>query len=132
MSPAPQRRRTVGRIIVAALLALLAANAFEETFWSDSPPALRVWQAIVCAIAAAATWGAWIGARWSAGLALLYGIVAGAMVVALGPLLDMPVEERGGLWLGGAIVLVIGLACAWYLRRVTRNVEIESDAPPVD
>ena len=130
MNGTPARRRTVGQIIVAALFALLAVNAFKEVFWSDSPLPLRIWQAIVCAIAAAATWGAWIGARWSAALALLYGLVAGAMIVALGPMLDMPVEERGGLWVGGAIILVFALICAWYLRRVTRRVEIEADAAP--
>jgi peptidoglycan/LPS O-acetylase OafA/YrhL len=120
------RRRTVGQIIVAALFALLAANAIEEAIWSDSPPALRVWQVVVFVLAGAAAWGAWTGARWSAVLALLYGVVAGAMVVCLGPMLDMPVEERGGLWLGGAIVLVIGLVCAWYLRRVTSRGSTDS------
>ena len=126
MSTEPQRRRTIGQIIVAALFALLTVNAFKEVFWSDGPTMLRIWQAVVCAIAAATTWGAWVGARWSAALALLYGLVAGAMIVALGPMLDMPVEERGGLWVGGAIILVFALVCAWYLRRVTRRVEIES------
>ena len=119
MNDTPTRRRTVGQIIVVALFALLAANAFRETFWSDSPTPLRIWQAVVCVIATATTWGAWTGARWSAALATLYGLVAGAMIVALGPMLDMPVEERGGLWVGGAIVLVIALVSAWYLRRVT-------------
>ena len=126
MNDMSTRRRTVGQIIVAALFALLAANAFEETFWSDSPPMLRIWQGIVCIIAATTTWGAWTGARWSAALALLYGLVAGAMVVSLGPMLDMPVEERDGLWIGGAVVLIIGLVCAWYLRRVTRRAAMES------
>ena len=126
MTDTPIRRRTIFQVIVAALFALLSANALKETFWSDSPPALRAWQGIVGILAAATTWGAWTGARWSAALALLYGIVAGAMIVALGPMLDMPVEERGGLWVGGAIVLVIGLVCAWYLRRVTRRLTDDS------
>lgn len=132
MNDTRARRRTIGQLIVVALFVLLAANAFRETFWSDSPTALRIWQAVVCVIATATTWGAWTGARWSAALATLYGLVAGAMIVALGPLLDMPVEERGGLWVGGAIVLGIGLASAWYLRRVTRRVAMNSSSVPVD
>ena len=126
MNETSARRRTVGQIIVAALFALLAVNAFQETFWSDSPPALRILQGIVGVTAAATVWGAWAGTRWSPALATLYGLIAGGMVVSLGPMLDMPVEERGGLWVGGVIVLGIGLVCAWYLRRVTRVAPIES------
>ena len=126
MNDTADRRRTVGQIIVAVLFALLAANAFKETFWSDSPPMLRIWQGIACAFAAATAWGAWSGARSSAALAALYGLIAGGMVVSLGPMLDMPVEERGGLWIGGAIVLVFGLFSAWYLRRVTRRATMDA------
>jgi hypothetical protein len=114
-------RPTFGRISVAVLFTLLAVNAFKEVVWSDSPPTLRIWQAAGCAAAVATAWGAWTGARWSAALATLYGLIAGAMVVSLGPMLDMPVEERGGLWAGGAVILVFSLACAWFLRRATRH-----------
>ena len=120
MSTITPTRRSPGRIIVAVLFALLTVNALKEAFWSDSPPALRALQAIVGVLAAATTWGAWSGARWSAALATIYGVVAGGMVVSLGPMLDMPVEERGGLWVGGAVILVFSLACAWFLRRATR------------
>src|SRR5690349_2700063 len=120
MSTATRIRPSLGRTIVAIFYALLTVNALKETFWSDSPPSLRALQAAVGVIAAATTWGAWSGARWSATLATIYGLVAGAMVVSLGPMLDMPVEERGGLWVGGAIILVFSLACAWFLRRATR------------
>jgi peptidoglycan/LPS O-acetylase OafA/YrhL len=126
MNDTPVRRRTVGQVIVTALLALLAANAFEETFWSDGPQMLRIWQAVVCVIAAATAWGAWRSARWSAPLALLYGVVGGAMIVSLGPMLDMPLEERGGLWMGGASILAFSLGCAWYLRRATRRASVNA------
>jgi hypothetical protein len=115
-------RRTVGRIVVTALFALLTVNAVKEAFWSDSPQALRILQALVAVAGAATTWGAWSGARWSPVLATLYGLITAGMIVSLGPMLDMPVEERGGLWVGGAVVLLFSLACAWYLRRVTRRV----------
>ena len=126
MSTITPTRRSIGRIIVAALFALLAANALKETFWSDSPPTLRIIQAIVGLTAAATTWGAWKGARWSPALAVLYGLIAGGMVVSLGPMLDMPVEERGGLWMGGAIILAFSLGCAWYLRRATRRASVNA------
>jgi peptidoglycan/LPS O-acetylase OafA/YrhL len=132
MSDTPSRPRTAGRIIVAVLFALLAANALKEVFWSDSPPTLRILQAIVGALATATAWGAWIGARWSAALAALYGLVAGGMVVSLGPMLDMPVEERGGLWIGGAVILVFSLVCAWYLRRATSRAPIDASAARPD
>jgi hypothetical protein len=122
VTPAP--RRPLGRIIVAALFALLAVNALKEVFWSDSPPMLRALQALTGATAAATTWGAWTGARWSPPLAAIYGFVAGGMVASLGPMLDLPVEERGGLWVGAAVILVFSLACAWYLRRVGKRAPV--------
>jgi peptidoglycan/LPS O-acetylase OafA/YrhL len=121
MSDATPRRRPIGRIIIALLFALLAVNALMEAFLSDSPPALRALQALVGALAAATTWGAWSGARWSYAAATAYGFVAAGMVASLGLMLDMPMEERGGLWVGAAVVLVFALACAWFLRRMTRR-----------
>ena len=114
-------RRSVGRILIAALFALLTVNALMEAFLSESPPPLRALQAVVGVLAAATTWGAWSGTRWSYAAATGYGFVAGGMIVALGPMLDMPMEERSGLWAGAAVVLVFALACAWFLRRMTRR-----------
>jgi peptidoglycan/LPS O-acetylase OafA/YrhL len=125
MSEADPRRRSIGRIIIALLFALLAVNALMEAFLSDSPPALRAVQALVGALAAATTWGAWSGARWSYAAATAYGFAAGGMVAALGPMLDMPMEERSGLWVGAAVVLVFSLACAWFLRRMTRRASAD-------
>ena len=125
MSEAAPRRRGIGRIIIALLFALLAVNAFMEAYLSDSPPPLRALQAVVGALAAATTWGAWSGARWSYAAATGYGFVAGGMIVALGPMLDMPMEERSGLWAGAAVVLVFALACAWFLRRMTRRPSVD-------
>jgi peptidoglycan/LPS O-acetylase OafA/YrhL len=118
-------RRSIGRILIAALFALLGVNALHETFWSDSPPTLRALQAVVGTLALTTTWGAWSGARWSYAPATAYGFVAAGMVASLGPMLDMPVEERGGLWVGAAVVLVFSLACAWFLRRATRRDSVD-------
>jgi len=118
-------RRSVGRILIALLFALLALNAFMEAVEPNMPPPLRALQALVGVLAAATTWGAWSGARWSYAAATAYGFVAAGMIVALGPMLDMPVEERGGLWIGGGVVLVFSLACAWFLRRMTRRASVD-------
>jgi hypothetical protein len=125
MTTTTTARRSVGRIVVAMLFVALAVNAGNEALEmlsgdSDGPTALLVLQSLCGATAAATAWGAWRGTRWSPALAVLYGLIAGGMVVSLGPMLDMPVEERGGLWIGGGIILTFALACAWYLRRVSR------------
>ena len=125
MSDVSPRRRPIGRIIIALLFTLLTVNALMEAFLSDSPPALRALQGLVGALAAATTWGAWSGARWSYAAVTAYGFVAGGMIVALGPMLDMPIEERGGLWVGAAVVLVFSLACAWFLRRMTSRPSVD-------
>ena len=117
------------------LFALLGLNALNELLdmvsgTSDGPVTLAVLQAVVGLAAVAAAFGAWVGARWAPVLAVLYGLIAAAMVVALGPLLEMPAEERGGLLVGGAVVLGFALACAWYLhwafRRPRTPAPIES------
>ena len=118
-------KRSIGRILIAVLFALLALNALMEAVESDIPPPLRALQSVVGVLALATTWGAWSGARWSYAAATAYGFVAAGMIVALGPMLDMPVEERGGLWIGGGVVLVFSLACAWFLRRATRRASVD-------
>jgi len=110
----------IGAKIIAVLFALLGLNALYELLSmasgaSDGPAALAVLQGLVGVSAVAAAFGAWTGARWAPALAAFYGVIAAAMIVALGPLLDMPAEERGGLLVGGAVVLAFSLACAWYL-----------------
>ena len=125
MSSETKPHRSPGRIVVAVLFVALAVNAGNEALSmlrgeSDGPTALLALQTLCGVTAGATAWGAWRGTRWSPLLATIYGLIAGGMVVGLGPMLDMPVEERGGLWIGGAIILLFSLACAWYLWRVTR------------
>ena len=114
-------RVSIGARIVAVLFALLGLNALNELLsmvrgTSDGPITLAALQAAVGLTAIATAFGAWIGARWAPVLAVVYGVIAAVMIVALGPLLDMAVEERGGLLVGAAIVLAFALACAWYLH----------------
>ena len=127
------RGHLIGTRFVAVLFALLGLNALNELLdmasgTSDGPTALAVLQAVVGLAAIGAAFGAWIGARWAPAVAALYGVVAAGMVVALGPLLEMPAEERGGLLVGGAVVLGFALACAFYLRYALARAE--APAPP--
>ena len=120
------RGHLIGTRIVAVLFALLGLNALNELLdmvsgTSDGPATLAALQAAVGVTAVATAFTAWTGARWAPALAAVYGVIAAAMIVALGPLLDMPVEERGGLLVGGAIVLAFSLACAWYLHWAFRR-----------
>jgi hypothetical protein len=115
-----RRASRIGARVIAVLFSLLALNALYELLsmasgTSDGPLTLAVLQGLVGVCGAATAFGAWTGARWAPALAALYGVIAATMIVALGPLLEMPAEERGGLLVGGAIVLVFSLACAWYL-----------------
>ena len=128
-----RRGHLIGTRIVAVLFALLGLNALNELLdmasgASDGPAALAVLQAVVGLAAIAAAFGAWVGARWAPVAAAAYGVIAAAMVVALGPLLEMPAEERGGLLVGGAVVLGFALACAWYLRYALARAD--ASAPP--
>ena len=121
-TPPLPKRPPLGRQVLAVVFALLALSAWWEVVndvmgTNDSPRILAGWQAIVGTIGAAAAWGGWIGARWAPLFAVLYGVVAGAMVASLRPILDLPAEAAKGLWIGGAMVLVFGVVSAWWLRR---------------
>jgi hypothetical protein len=121
----PAMRRSPARILISAIFLLLTLNAVREAFWSDGPPTLRILQALMCVIAAATTWGAWSGARWASASATLYGFVTAGMLVSLEPMLDLPADARGGLWTGAGVVLLFSLACAWFLRRLTRRASMD-------
>jgi hypothetical protein len=118
-------RRSPAQILIAAIFVLLAVNAVKETFWSDGPLTLRILQALMCAIAAATAWGAWSVARWASAAATLYGFVTAGMLVGLEPMLSLPAEARTGLWTGAGLVLLFSLACAWFLRRLTRRASAD-------
>jgi hypothetical protein len=119
-------RRPRGRTVLVAVFALLALSAWWQVVGdvldrSNEPLILTGLQVIVGAVAAAAAWGGWTGARWAPAFALLYGVIAGGMVASIGPILALPAESRSGLWTGAAIVFGFGLFSAWWLRRSLRR-----------
>lgn len=121
------RRSSPGRIVVAIIFALLALNAWLQVALvplgrSDDPTTLTLLQALIGATAMLAAAGSWSGARWAPAAALSYGIVTGAMIVLLGPLLDLEPDARNGLWFGALVVLAVSAGLAWYLRRSLRPI----------
>jgi hypothetical protein len=119
-------RRARAQVAFAVLFAVLTLNAWVQVVFvalgrSDDPPALMALQTLVGATAAGAAWGSWTSARWAPAVALLYGIVTGAMLLSLGPLLALEPQARGGLWTGAAAVFAFALGSAWYLRRRTMD-----------
>jgi hypothetical protein len=125
-------RRPPGRVVLAVVFALFALNALAQVALvplgrTDDPAALTALQALIGAAGGAAAWGSWAGRRWAPVAAALYGLATAAMLAALGPLLGLDPDARGGLWGGAAGVLLFGLAAAWYLRRAA--VRTPADDP---
>jgi len=114
--------RRIGSTLVAALFALMSAVDVWQLGQAllgrhPDPPSLLVTHGVTGALAAAAAVGSWRVRRWAAGAALGWGGVTAAMLVALGPVLDMPQAERPQLWVMAAVVAIAAGAAAWYLRR---------------
>jgi hypothetical protein len=118
-------RRSRGRVVLTVTFGLFALNAWMQVVLvplghSGDPPALTLLQALVGTAAAFTAWGSWSGRRWAPWAALVYGFTTAGMLVALGPLLELPVDARRGIWWGALIVLLFAGFAAWYLRRTTR------------
>lgn len=117
--PAQPRR---GPRVAAVVLFLLSVNALAQAVrwafgWDQNPAVLGVEQTLSGISAIVAAVGAWRLHRWSARWAALYGAVTGTMIATLGPVLDMPANERSGLWIGASVVVVVAGGIAWYLHR---------------
>lgn len=122
----PPRRGRIGAPIVAVIFGACWLNAWlqagRDLVGIDSNPMpLTLLQLVSGAAALAATLGAWTRRPWAPVAAVLYGIVTGIMIIAVGPLLGLAAEERQALPAGAAAILVTALVLAWYLRRITRH-----------
>jgi O-antigen ligase len=111
-------------VVLSVLYVLLAVNGLGQALLAvlphaSEPRALAVMQLVVGTLASAVAWGCWRMRRWTSFAAIAYGIATGAMIASLGPLLDLPPEARGGLWVGAVTVLLFGLLTAWLVRRAS-------------
>ena len=114
--------RRIGPAVLGAIFALLAlTDAWQlgEAVRGRHPdvPGLLAVHGLTGVLASVAAVGSWRGRRWAALVALGWGGVTGAMLVALGPLLDTPAAERPQLWIAAAVVAIAAGAAAWYLHR---------------
>jgi hypothetical protein len=117
------RSRT--RIVLALIFAFLALNAWAQVALrvigrSDDPLMLSVLQSLIGVAGTAAAWATWTSARWAPIAALAHGASTAGMLIALGPMLDLEPDARGGILIGAAAVFIFGLVSAWYLRRASR------------
>jgi hypothetical protein len=120
--------RPRGRVVLALVFALFALNGWVQVALAplgrtSDPGALTLLQALVGTAAAAAAWGSWAGTRWAPWAALLYGLLTAGMLVAVGPLLDLPADARHGIWIGAVVFMLFAAVSAWYLHRaVAREI----------
>lgn len=115
-------RRPLSATIIAVCFALFALNATAQVVLrligeSSDPVLLMSWQSLVAASGWAAAVLAWRQHRAAVLFAVLYGVITGTMIVALGRILELGADAQNGLWASGAVVLVLSLALAWALRR---------------
>ena len=113
-------------LTVTVIFTLLALNAWAQVLFAvigsgDDPLALLAMQTAIGGTAAATARASWQGQRWAAVTALLYGLATAGMLLSLQRLLGLSPESAGGLRVGAAVVLGIGVASAWYLRRLARR-----------
>lgn len=119
-------KRPTGVTVVAIIVFLLGVNAYAEVVrvllgWNQNPPVLVLWQLEIGTLAMFAAGATWLVKRLAPALIVLYGISTGLMIVALQPILDLPVDALSGLITSGAIVLVVSFALARYVQRALRQ-----------
>ena len=112
-------RRTIGTTILAIFVAVVSAVHLLQAFTgaAGDPRALVLEHVIVALIGLLAAWAIWTAKPWAPAALALAGVTVAALIVSLGPLLQMDAQERAGLWTGAATVFLMTLAGVWYVRR---------------
>lgn len=120
-TPAVDSRRRIGTTVIAILFALLAVEAWIQVVRNlvgdRDLPVVMIWQFLTGGAAAMAAVGAWRRRPWSYRAVMLYGVLTAALIVALGPILNLDPSGRRGLLTGASVVLFGCVAAAWLLRR---------------
>lgn len=121
-APTARPSRRIGPIICALVFLLAGLNALvqvpgELPGLSDEPTILWAWQSVIGVCGVLAAYAGSTGRPWAWKPALGYAILASAMILSLGPILDLDADARESLPLGAGAVLAVTGALAWYLRR---------------
>ncbi len=119
-------RRPIGHWLLIVMFTCVGGNALNEALRilrhpAEAPAALMYWQFAVGGLSLAAVIGIWQRAEWTSWAIGIWGAVAAAMIIALGPLLELEPAARDGLRTGAALLIAIAAASAWYLRRSLRQ-----------
>ena len=115
--------RTVGRVVLALVFAVLGGGAWVQTFinfFSNEPRALVAFHLLLAITGTAAAVGSWTMARWAPIAVLLYGATTVGLLLSLTSILKLDSDAGSGLRTGAAVVLVLSVWAAWYLRRSSR------------
>jgi len=117
--------RRVGFVIITAVFALLALNAWAQVAEvvlrrATMPLALSLFQLSSGAAAYAASVGTFRRRPWAWKASLAWGLITAVMIASLEALLDLPPDSRGGLVTGAISCLLVGGGLALYLRSVIK------------
>ena len=113
------RPRSIGATLLALFVAIISAVHLLQAFTGlrGDPKALIVEHVVVAVLGFLAAWSIWMEKRWAPLALAVAGVTVAALIVSLGPILQMGAEERAGLWTGAATVFLMTLAGVWYVRR---------------
>ena len=81
------------------------------------PPGLLITHVLTGTLSGLAAFAIWRDRRWVSSAVVSWGVVTSGMLVALGPVLEVPPGERPQLWMIAAGVIAFSLAVGWYVRR---------------
>ena len=111
--------RSIGITLLAIFVAIISAVHLLQAFTgaSGDPRALIFEHVVVAVLGLLAAWSIWMGKRWAPWALAIAGVTVAALIVSLGPLLQMGAQERADLWTGAGTVFVMTLAGVWYVRR---------------
>lgn len=118
--------RTGGLRVLSGLFALFAAAEVVQLLQAaqgehSDPPILLLTHALSGLLAGLATFGLWKARSWAPVTIMGWGAVMGAMLMALGPVLDEPRETWRGFWIAAAAVVLFAAGSSWYARDRTRR-----------
>jgi len=111
--------RSIGAALLAIFVAIISAVHLLQAFTGarGDPRALVIEHVIVAVLGFLAAWSIWMGKWWAPWALAVAGVTVSALIVSLGPLLQMGAQERAGLWTGAATVFLMTLGGVWYVRR---------------
>jgi hypothetical protein len=115
----------VGFVIITVLFAFFALQAWGEVARvvlqrASKPATISLLQLFGGAAAYAAAIGTFRRRPWAWRASIAWGLLTTALLMSLGPLLDLPAEARPGLAISAVSILLLSAGLALYLRSVIK------------